>query len=191
MDRVGIAILAGGLGTRMGGGKPEKLFRGRRLIDPVLDRASAWDVPTVICVREPRQVAGCVFGQIFDRTGVEGPLAGLLAALDWAKGVGLGHVLTLPCDTPFLPQDVLSKLWCAARDSGAPAVAVSKARRHPTCAVWPVGSLPDVEAYAATGRHSLSGALDTCGVVEVSWPVSAPDAFVNINTPGDLEIFQC
>ncbi len=190
MDDVGVVILAGGLGTRMGGGKPERLFRGRRLIDFVLDRAANWDVPMAICVREPGQVAAGVVDQIYDRPCVEGPLAGLLAALDWGKRAGLSHVLTLPCDTPFLPENVLTKLWCAARDAGAPAVAESNDRRHPTCAIWPVRSLPDVEAYAATGRRSLSGALETCEAVDVSWPLSAPDAFVNINTPGDLEALQ-
>lgn len=174
----------------MGGGKPERLFRGRRLIDFVLDRAANWDVPIAICVRTPGQVAAGVIELIFDRPGVEGPLAGLLAAFDWGKGAGLGHVLTLPCDTPFLPEDVLARLWRAARDAGAPGVGTSNDRRHPTCAVWPVRSLPGVEAYAATGRRSLSGALDACGVVDVSWADSEPDPFVNINTIGDLEMFK-
>jgi len=190
MDEVGVVILAGGLGTRMGGGKPERPFRGRRLIDFVLDRVAVWDVPTVICVREPGQVAAGVVNQIFDRPSVEGPLAGLLAALDWGKGAGLGHVLTLPCDTPFLPENVLARLWRAACDASAPAVAASNDRRHPTCAIWPVRSLPDVEAYAATGRRSLSGALDACRAVDVSCGHSEPDPFVNINTPGDLALFQ-
>lgn len=190
MDRVGVVILAGGQGVRMGGRKPERLFRGRRLIDPVLDRAVAWDVPAVICVRQPGQVADCTLGQIFDRPGVEGPLAGLLAALDWAKGEALSHVLTLPCDTPFLPEDVLSTLWGAARKAGAPAVAASNARRHPTCAVWPVEALAGIEAYAASGRCSLSGALDACGAVDFCWPESDADPFVNINSPCDVEMFQ-
>lgn len=190
MDKVGVVILAGGLGTRIGGGKPERLFRGRRLIDPVLDRASAWRLPTVICVRKRGQLAEETPRQLLDRPDIEGPLAGLLAALDWATGVGLEHILTLPCDTPFLPENVLARLLHASRNASAPAVAASNVRRHPTCAVWPRDSRAGVEAYAATGRRSLSGALDKCGAVDVSWPESTPDAFININTPGDLEMFQ-
>lgn len=187
MDKAGIVILAGGEGARMGGRKPERLFRGRRLIDPVLDLASESGVPTVICVREPGQVAEGAVRQVFDRPGMEGPLAGLLAAFDWARSIGLDHFLTLPCDTPFLPNDVFSRLWRAALDAERPAVATSNARRHPTCAVWPVKTLADVEAYAGTGRRSLSGALDACGAISVAWPQSDPDAFVNINTPRDIE----
>jgi len=190
MDEIGVVILAGGLGTRMGGGKPERLFKGRRLIEYVLDRAATWDVPMAICVREPGQVAAGVVDQIFDRPGVEGPLAGLLTALDWGRGAGLGHVLILPCDTPFLPENVLARLWRAARDAGAPAVAESNDRRHPTCAVWPVMSLPQIKTYAATGQRSLSGALDACNAVELSWSDNASDGFININTPGDLEALQ-
>jgi molybdopterin-guanine dinucleotide biosynthesis protein A len=187
MDKVGVVILAGGLGTRMGGGKPERLFRGRRLIDPVLDRASAWRLPTVICVRKQGQLAEETPGQLLDRPDIQGPLAGLLAGLDWAMGLGLEHVLTLPCDTPFLTEDVLARLLRASRSTSAPAVAASNARRHPTCAVWPRDSRSGVEAYAATGRRSLSGALDNCGAVDVSWHLSTLDPFVNINTPGDID----
>ncbi|MCP5432687.1 MAG: molybdenum cofactor guanylyltransferase [Alphaproteobacteria bacterium] len=190
MDKVGVVILAGGLGTRMGGGKPERLFRGRRLIDPVLDRASAWRLPTVLCVRKQAQLTEDTLGQLLDRPDIEGPLAGLLAALDWATGVGLEHILTLPCDTPFLPEDVLARLLSASRTAGAPAVAASNARRHPTCAVWPRDSRSGVEAYAATGRRSLSGALDNCAAVDVFWPLSTLDPFVNINTPGDIDLLE-
>ena len=82
MDEIGVVILAGGLGTRMGGGKPERLFKGRRLIEYVLDRAATWDVPMAICVREPGQMTASVVDQIFDRPGVEDPLTGLLTTLD-------------------------------------------------------------------------------------------------------------
>lgn len=190
MDKVGVVILAGGLGTRLGGGKPERLFRGRRLIDPVLDLANAWRLPAVICVREQGQVRGDGFGQIFDRQGIEGPLAGLLAAFDWARCRGLDRFLTLPCDTPFLPDDVLPKLLCASMDSNRPAVATSNGRRHPTCAVWPTEAFACVESYAETGRRSLTAALDTCHAVDVTWAEGAPDPFANINSHEDLIRFQ-
>ena len=165
MDRVGVVILAGGFGTRMGGGKPERLFRGRRLIDPVIDLVNAWHVPAVMCVREPAQVKQEAYQCILDRPDIEGPLAGLLAAFDWACGESLERILTLPCDMP---------------------VAVSNGRRHPVCAVWPAESFGRVEAYAAAGRRSLVGALEACGAVDVAWPEGDPDLFVNINTPDDL-----
>lgn len=190
MDKVGVVILAGGLGTRMGGGKPGQLFRGRRLIDPVLDLANTWRLPAVICVREQGQVRGDGFGQIFDWQGIEGPLAGLLAAFDWARSRGLDRFLTLPCDTPFLPDDVLPKLLCASMDSNRPAVATSNGRRHPTCAVWPTEAFARVESYAETGRRSLTAALDACHAVDVTWAECPPDLFVNINTYEDLVRFQ-
>lgn len=190
MDKVGVVILAGGLGTRMGGGKSERLFRGRRLIDPVIDLASAWCVPAVMCVREPAQVTQGACGWIFDRPDIDGPLAGLLAAFEWARGECLDRFLTLPCDTPFLPADVLEKLCSASEAGKRPAVAVSNGRRHPVCAVWPAESFGRVETYAAAGRRSLIGALEACGAVNVPWPEGDPDVFVNINTPEDLVRFE-
>ena len=190
MDKVGVVILAGGSGTRMGGGKPERLFRGRRLIDPVIDLVNAWYVPAVMCVREPTQVKQKPLGWIFDRPDIDGPLAGLLAAFEWARGESLDRFLTLPCDTPFLPADVLEKLCSASDARRRPAVAVSNGRRHPACVVWPVGSFGRVEAYAAAGRRSLVGALEACGAFDVVWPEGDSDLFVNINTPEDLARFE-
>ena len=190
MDRVGVVILAGGFGTRMGGGKPERLFRGRRLIDPMIDLVNAWHVPAVMCVREPAQVKQEAYQCILDRPDIEGPLAGLLAAFDWACGESLERILTLPCDMPLLPADVLEKLCGASKAGKRPAVAVSNGRRHPVCAVWPAESFGRVEAYAAAGRRSLVGALEACGAVDVEWPEGEPDLFVNINTPDDLARFE-
>lgn len=186
MDKVGVVILAGGLGTRMGGGKPERLFRRRRLIDHVIDLVHAWHVPAVLCVREAAQVRQETYHCILDRPDIEGPLAGLLAAFDWACREKLERFLTLPCDTPFLPADVLEKLCSASKIEKRPAVAVSNGRCHPVCAVWPVESLGRVETYAAAGRRSLVGALEVCGAVDVAWPEGDPDVFVNINTPEEL-----
>ena len=190
MDKVGVVVLAGGLGTRMGGGKPERMFRGRRLIDPVIDHVGAWRVPAVICVRELAQVTQETCGWIFDRPGIDGPLAGLLAAFEWAHGERLDRFLTLPCDTPFLPADVLEKLSEVSEARERPAVAVSNGRRHPVCAVWPADSLGRVETYAEAGRRSLVGALEACGAVDVAWPEEDRDLFVNINTPEDLGRFE-
>ncbi|MEZ6002367.1 molybdenum cofactor guanylyltransferase [Hyphomonas sp.] len=190
MDRVGVVILAGGFGTRMGGGKSERLFRGRRLIDPVIDLVNAWHVPAVMCVREPAQVKQEPFGWIFDRPDIDGPLAGLLAAFEWARGESLDRFLTLPCDTPFLPADALEKLYGASEARMRPAVAVSNGRRHPVCAVWPAESFGRVETYAEAGRRSLVGALEACGAVDVTWPEGDPDVFVNMNTPEDLVRFE-
>ena len=186
MDRVGVAILAGGQGTRMGGRKPERHFRGRRLIDPVLDRVSAWGVPAVICVREYGQVTANTFGQILDQPEIEGPLAGLLSALAWASSTHLDHLLTLPCDAPFLPEDLLSELKHASLDAAKPAVAASNGQRHPTCAIWPVDTLLCVTTYAGSGRRSLSGALDACEAIDVCWPEGQVDVFANINPPEDI-----
>lgn len=190
MARVGVAILAGGQGRRMGGSKPERQFRGRRLIDPALDLVSAWRVPAAICVREPGQVANSNFAQILDWPEIEGPLSGLLSALEWARAEGVDYVLTLPCDAPFLPADLLSKLLPIAVGTARPVVASSKGRRHPTCAVWPVELLSRVAAYAEAGRRSLSGALEACDTVEVRWADCPLDVFENINSPEDIARLQ-
>jgi len=187
MPDIGVIILAGGSGSRIGGRKPDRLFRGRRLIAPVLDRVIEWGAPAAACVRAHDQVSGTGLDCIIDRPGIAGPLAGLLAGFSWAAECELRHILTVPCDTPFLPGDLLSKLRRAAIEAGAPAVACCDGRRHPTCTVWPAETGPRVEAYAATGRRSLSGALEWCGAVDAKWTLDAGPLFININTPADLK----
>lgn len=186
MPEAGIVILAGGEGRRIGGQKPERLLRGRRLIDIAVARASCWNAPVVVSVRRKGQAPAIEPQEILDRVGIEGPLAGLLAAIDWAKQANVDRFLTIPCDMPLLPDDLMPRLLESSVAEDRPAVACCDGQRHPICAVWPRSAFDKLEDYASTGDRSLAGALVFCSATEVVWRVECSDQFININRPEDL-----
>lgn len=187
MPDIGIAILTGGDGRRIGGQKAERLFDGRRLIDIAVAQAKSWDRPSAICVRRSGQVPAVALPEILDRADICGPLGGLLAAFDWAAQVELDSFLTIPCDMPRLPDDLLPRLRAASGAQGKPAVACCDGRRHPICSVWPLSSRDMLNAYIETGRRSLSGALDACSAIDILWRAEDRSRFLNVNQPEDLE----
>ena len=180
-------ILAGGDGRRIGGGKPNIRLDGRRLIDRAIDHVAEWRIPARLSVREPGQVYPARLPEVVDDPRIEGPLGGLLGALAWAVAFGARRVITVPCDMPYLPCDLKTRLDAMAVQFDQPAVATSLQRRHPVCSVWPVRCLGPLQTYADSGRRSLNGALERCAAVSVDWSVQdGRDPFYNINTSGDL-----
>ena len=115
-----IVILAGGEGRRIGGGKPQRLLGGETLLDRALRRARSWSDEVLVAAREG--------GDLRDDPAIEGPLGGVAAAL--ALG---GDVLTIPCDMPFLPDDLPAATWSSDE---AATLAASGGRLHPVCALW-------------------------------------------------------
>ncbi|URD59800.1 NTP transferase domain-containing protein [Sphingomonas sp. KRR8] len=177
-----IVVLAGGEGRRMGGEKPLRLLGGETLVDRALRRARHWSDEVRLALRTPEQVPNPGVPILLDDPDVWGPLAGLANALREARRTGRTHVLTLPCDVPFLPDDLLSRLQAAIGDE-AVAMAESDGQLHPVCALWSVGVLDRLASYRAAGRRSLKGLAQDAGMVLVDWP---EEAFVNVNTPADL-----
>ncbi len=112
-----------------------------------------------------------------------GRWAGVIAGLEWARGTA-SWLATFPCDTPFLPRDLVAQLMREAGD--APVAARHGGRLHGVCAVWPVSCLERLRAGVERGRlRSLHGALDRLGGTACD-VAGGPDAFFNINTPDDL-----
>lgn len=180
-----LAILAGGDGRRMGGKKPLAAFGGRTLLEHALVWAGTQDLPVVLSVRSQDQMAwppGIVLA--LDRPGVDGPLAGVFGALDYAANGGFNGVVTAPVDAPWLPYDLCARL-CDAADLRA-AVATSAGHWHPVCAYWPVAEVPRLSAWAAGQSQSLRGALRTIGAIPVDWPVVRRDPFANLNDRASL-----
>ncbi len=191
MDRSAIAalVLAGGEGSRIGGNKPGLHLGDKRLIDFALERAVSWRIPVAVQVRSAQQVATPGFEQVLDIDDIPGPLGGVIAGLHWARGQGADHMLTLACDMPFLPDDMLERLHRVAVQGGTIAIASSGGDMHPVCAVWPVASITHLEASAANGELSLRRVSRSYGQSRVEWP-DAPDPFFNINTRDDLSVAE-
>ena len=111
----------------------------------------------------------------------KGPLAGILAAMIWARGCGAAHVASVPVDGPFVPLDLVARLGCAP----VPRLAMAGGRHHPTFGIWPVALAPDLYDFLASG--AVPRLRDFAERALAQW-AEFPDetAFGNLNTPGDL-----
>jgi molybdopterin-guanine dinucleotide biosynthesis protein A len=187
------AILAGGLARRMGGG--DKLLcsiGGRTALELIIDRLT----PQVRCViinanADPRRFDAFSLPVVADSLpGNAGPLAGVLAALDWAASAdpNFGWVLTLPGDTPFIPRDLVSRLHAAREDSNATlACASSNNRIHPVVGLWPISRREELRhAVADQGVRKVKDFVQRYRRATADWPQSPVDPFFNVNTPDDL-----
>lgn len=173
-----ILILAGGEGSRIGGGKPLRLLGGRSLLDRAIDRATSWGEEVAIAARSASQLGEPALPVLLDESGLEGPLGGLASGHHLRGEV----VLTIPCDMPFLPQDLPERLAGALGGHGA-ALAASGGRVHPVCGLWRTDALAEVHRYAASGRRSLVGFAERIGYAAAEW---TGDPFFNVNSPQDL-----
>ena len=180
-----VAVLAGGEGSRIGGAKPLIRLGGKTLVDRAYDLASRWSSAAVVVVRSGDQLGSCQLPWIVDAAGIEGPLAGLAAALEWKLRQGADALLTIPCDMPFLPYDLARRLLSGIGDHHA-AVASSGGHLHPVCGLWRKAAIYEFQRYCASGRRSLKGLAEHLGFAEVEWPAEPSDPFFNINSPDDL-----
>ena len=171
-------ILAGGEGSRIGGGKPLRRLGGRTLLDRAIERAVGWSDCIAIAARDPSQAGATGLPVLVDPPGLEGPLGGLASALRLERPA----VLTIPSDMPFLPSDLPERLVAALGEKGA-ALAASRGRVHPVCGLWRSDALARIGDYASTGRRSLIGFAEAVGYAEVEW---TGDPFFNVNSPEDL-----
>jgi molybdopterin-guanine dinucleotide biosynthesis protein A len=184
-SEVAVVILAGGEGSRIGGGKPLKELAGKRLIDRAIELARGWSDSVAVAVRGASQL-GQLDAKMIEDYPVEGPLGGLLSALQFARVSGRPLLFAIPADMPFLPPDLLQRLVENIGDSNC-AMAASGGRSHPVCSLWRVQeSIDRAESYVATGRRSLHGFAEFVTCVAVDWPGGFEDPFFNINSQADL-----
>ncbi|ABG32901.1 molybdenum cofactor guanylyltransferase MobA [Roseobacter denitrificans] len=189
-------ILAGGQSTRMGGGDKGLLgLGGGTLLSHVIERL------------EP-QVAGLALNANGDATrfaqyglpvlpdsidGFAGPLAGVLAGLDWAAEKGADMIVTAAADTPFFPGDLVPRLLLASEGMSHPlALATTpdakRGRvRHPTFGVWPVALRDDLREALRGGLRKVVLWTEQHEGREAMFPVTTFDPFFNVNTPEDLK----
>ena len=157
-------ILAGGRATRMGGGaKDARVLAGKTLLEHVLARISPQCEPVAVNANADRaEYAAHGLPVLPDSIpGQLGPLAGILAAMDWAAEHGHRQVLTVPTDTPFLPDDLMPRLIDLAGEHGlclaASAGRGEDIRSHPTCGLWPIHLRDDLRAALLSGKRKVMG----------------------------------
>src|SRR5687767_2839963 len=184
MSGVSGIVLAGGQGRRMGGtDKGLKALRGKPMVEWVLARLAP-EVDEVVINANLNAEIYRKFGYpvVADEiSGFAGPLAGLHAGL---KAAQHALVVTVPCDSPFLPEDLVSRLQ---RSLGERDLAVAKTgdQPHPVFALVRKTVLPGLEAFLAGGGRKIDAWYAALQVVEVAFDDQA-DAFRNINTLDEL-----
>ena len=186
-------VLAGGLARRMGGGdKPLRLLGGRPLLGHVLARIAPQVAAVVLNANgDPARFAA--FGLPVvpdDLPDHPGPLAGILAALDWAAAARPDclWVLSAPGDCPFLPEDLAARLHAAREAAGVPlACARSGGQAHPPVGLWPVALRGALRAALLAGERKIDRWTARHGVAMADWPAAPRDPFFNANAPEDLD----
>jgi molybdopterin-guanine dinucleotide biosynthesis protein A len=184
-------ILAGGLATRMGGGDKGLLPLGDTTIMGLVLKRLRPQVGAVALNAngDPGRFADYGLPVIPDTSDDRsGPLAGVLAGLDWAAAEGAGAIVTAAADTPFLPDDLVVRLAAAAGKSGLALAATreeGRIIRHPTFGLWPMDLRDDLRAALSDGVRKVVVWTDRheAGIAVFDDPAS----FFNVNTPDELE----
>jgi molybdenum cofactor guanylyltransferase len=180
------AILAGGLGRRLGGvDKGLMPVAGR----PLVERVLACLLPQVDQVlinanRHRAEYARYGYPVVADGSGdYQGPLAGMASALAAAH---TDYVLCVPCDAAWLPPDLAPRMLAALAEGRGKVCAVHDGVwLHPVCALIPRTALPELRRWLAEGRREVAGWLQNQGLVTVDYR-DWPSVFWSINTPDDL-----
>ncbi len=191
--RIAGIVLAGGLSRRMGGGdKALRTLGGRSILDRVIARAAPQvEILALNANGDPTRFAETGLPVVPDSVeGFPGPLAGVLVGLEWANAQypECSHVATFACDAPFLPEDLVDRLWRAIEENAAEiASARSDGREHPVFALWPIALADALRAAVVeeeirkvdvwTARYRLAHAEFSAAPV---------DPFFNVNRPEDI-----
>jgi molybdopterin-guanine dinucleotide biosynthesis protein A len=179
-------VLAGGQGRRMGGvDKGLQPLRGRPMVEWVIGRlAPQVDEVVVNANANLERYAALGHRVVSDAVGgFAGPLAGLHAGLAAARHPLL---VTVPCDSPFLPLDLVARLRASLeRDHCDLAVAKTGDQPHPVFSLVRASVLPHLAAFLEGGGRKIDAWYATLAVVEVSFDDQA-EAFSNINTRAEL-----
>ena len=185
-------VLAGGLARRMGGGdKPLTRVAGKTILSRVIERMTPQCQRLILNANgDPARFADTGLPVIPDDVpDFAGPLAGLLAGLDWAAvhAPEVAYVASVPGDCPFLPRDLVTRLHQARAASGQPlACARSGEWRHPVVGVWPVALRADLrQALTKEDLRKIELWTARHGVALADWPAAPVDPFFNVNTPED------
>jgi molybdenum cofactor guanylyltransferase len=185
-------VLAGGLARRMGGGDKARIaIGGVTILHRVLACVAPQCISLVINANgDPARFADTQLPVVADSVpDFAGPLAGILAGLDWAarQMPECEWLASIPGDCPFLPNDLVARLHAARVAAGAPlACARSGQWRHPVVGLWPLALREDLRrALVAEGLRKIEIWTARYGVAIAEWSAEPVDPFFNVNTPED------
>jgi molybdopterin-guanine dinucleotide biosynthesis protein A len=188
-------LLAGGLARRMGGGdKPMRRIGGRTLLARVMARLEPQCDGLVLNANgDPARFADFGLPVIADTVAnFPGPLAGILAALDWASvnRPEVTWVLSAAADCPFLPRDLVARLHQARAEQNAElAVAASDGQPHHVIGLWNVSLREELRhALVAEDIRRVESFTARYRLATVTWPVETLDPFFNANTTDDIAV---
>ena len=185
-------VLAGGQARRMGSGDKASLkVGGATILERVLARLRPHCNPIILNANgDPARFVRYGLAVVADSVpDFAGPLAGILAGLDWAakNAPGIEWLASVPGDCPFLPKDLVPRLHAARIAEQKPlACARSGEWRHPVVGLWPVALRDDLRRALAEGLHKIETWTGRHGAALAAWPDQPFDPFFNINTPEDL-----
>jgi molybdenum cofactor guanylyltransferase len=181
---VAALILAGGGARRLGGGdKPLLRLAGRSMIEHIITALKTRHI-AISANGDPDRFAALNVPVLGDGDFAgEGPLAGVLAGLEWAAALGADALLTVPGDTPFIPRRLAVAL------APPPACAASNGRAHHLVALWPLTCRDDLRRLLSTpGRRDIAHFASAIGMRRIDFAVTKWDPFLNVNTPEDLAL---
>ncbi len=185
-------VLAGGLARRMGGGDKARIrIGGKTILERVLARLAPQCGSMILNANgDPARFGDTGLPVVPDTVpGFAGPLAGILAGLDWAAANApqVTDVVSVPGDCPFLPPDLVPRLEQARKAADLPlACARSGDWRHPVIGLWPVGLRGDLRtALVEDDLRKIEAWTARHGVAIADWPALPFDPFFNVNTPED------
>ena len=183
-------VLAGGLGRRMGGvDKGLSLLDGEPLVEHIIRRLAPQVGQLIINANQNHDIyAGFGYPVVGDRIeGHAGPLAGLEAGL---AACTTPYLLTVPCDSPFLPADLVSRLAaCLTAHKASIAVARTGEQLHPVFSLIRSDELPELQAFINAGGRRMEAWLRRLCWAPCPFD-DCPEAFANINTPDELRAHQ-
>jgi len=190
-SRAGIigVILAGGQARRMGGQNKALIeFRGKPLLAHAMERLGP-QVETMILSANGDPSAYTEFGLHVVPDSIEdgGPLAGILAAMEWARAQrpAANWLISVAVDTPLFPTDLVARL-CEAVGREQSAVARSDGRLHPTFGLFDLNLIGDLRAYLGSGKRKADRWSGVADAIRADFAADPYDPFINANTLEDL-----
>ncbi len=189
-------LLAGGRSSRIGGGDKCLLqLRGKPLLAHAIERLRPQVSALVLNANgDPKRFASFGLPVIADDNDEHpGPLAGILAGMEWAdaEAPNMRFIVTVPTDTPFFPDDLVARLIEAQQGREVPAIAASDSGEHPVFGLWPIALAATLRRDLASGKRKALDWAHAQGAVTARFAPAtiqgrSVDPFFNINEAKDL-----